>query len=242
MAINTTLYSSNPSTFMDKLFDIITMLEQGRAFNGNVHNDGVNVPTIGYGYAMIVNGSSGWTIKPFLIGDLPQIGIALTAGQASTLRSIAAALNGGQPANAAALINTLAQSFPTVTMTQGRTLFDLEGARALSAIESQFSANLRSSAAGLALFTALSGTREMLALTSLAYNGPGTIGPQLTTALNTGRRADAWFEIRYESNPPPKPGQPNVQNGIAKRRYFESELFGLYDNTAIMDAVTCSPV
>jgi Ca2+-binding RTX toxin-like protein len=49
------------------------------------------------------------------------------------------------------------------------------------------------------------------------------IGPRLTNALWNGGRAEAWYEIRYGSNGDKLPG-------IAKRRYMESALFGLYDN------------
>ncbi len=70
-------------------------------------------------------------------------------------------------------------------------------------------------------------SRERLALLSLAYNnliGPGK-SPSLRQALLDGDRAEAWYQIRYVSNGDQLPG-------IAKRRYQESELFGLYDNPA----------
>ncbi len=62
---------------------------------------------------------------------------------------------------------------------------------------------------------------ERLALFSLAYNSPTLIGPKLTAAISDGNRAEAWYEIRYDSNGDDLPG-------IAKGRYYESEVFKPY--------------
>lgn len=45
----------------------------------------------------------------------------------------------------------------------------------------------------------------------------------MTAALKNGNRAEAWYEIRYGSN-------GDKLDGIAKRRYFESATFGLYND------------
>jgi Ca2+-binding RTX toxin-like protein len=76
-------------------------------------------------------------------------------------------------------------------------------------------------------FGAANGTipesRERLALLSLAYNNVLGKSPSLRQALIDGDRAKAWFEIRYRSN-------GDISDGIAKRRYYESALFGLFTN------------
>ncbi len=69
---------------------------------------------------------------------------------------------------------------------------------------------------------------ERLALFSLAYNQQDTkplLKPdgKLLSAMHAGNRADAWYEIRYQSNKDNLPG-------LAERRYFESDVFGLYDD------------
>lgn len=73
--------------------------------------------------------------------------------------------------------------------------------------------------------TAMAGTREYLALTSLNFNtkagATDLIGKGLRNAIANNDRAEAWFEIRYNSN-------RNQQDGLAKRRYYEAELFSLY--------------
>jgi hypothetical protein len=67
------------------------------------------------------------------------------------------------------------------------------------------------------------GSNERLALVSLAYQSQlgatDLLGPQLREAIITGNRAEAWYEIRYNSNLDKKHGD---------RRYREADLFGLY--------------
>ena len=73
--------------------------------------------------------------------------------------------------------------------------------------------------------TSLLNSDEGLAVFSLAYNS-GTPGSHLLADLNQDHfnRADAWFQIRFLSN-----GGNSQSQGLAKRRYEESEVFGLYD-------------
>jgi GH24 family phage-related lysozyme (muramidase) len=75
-------------------------------------------------------------------------------------------------------------------------------------------------------FAGIPESPERAILASLAWNNAGKLlGNGLKTALQTGNRAEAWFEIRYNSN-------GDKLGGIAKRRYYESEVFGLTDNPA----------
>jgi len=76
--------------------------------------------------------------------------------------------------------------------------------------------------------SAVSKSTERLALFSLAWNGIIGVNadgsrksPNLYKAIASGNRAEAWYEIRYNTN-------KNGTDGIAKRRDYESELFGLY--------------
>ena len=73
-------------------------------------------------------------------------------------------------------------------------------------------------------------TKEYLALMSVFYNGEYKTIPQnnskLIRAVVNNDRAEAWYEIRYNTNAATQPA--NIRNGIAKRRYFEAEIFGLY--------------
>ena len=65
-------------------------------------------------------------------------------------------------------------------------------------------------------------SREREALFSLCWNGPSLLGPKLKAAIEAGDRAEAWYEIRYNSN-------GNGISGLANRRYVEAETFGLFD-------------
>ena len=71
---------------------------------------------------------------------------------------------------------------------------------------------------------------ERAALFSLAYNKPALIGPNLQAAVNNGDRPQAWYEIRYQTN-----GGESRGTGIAKRRYYESQIFGIYDDPNSVD-------
>ncbi|MBU2591193.1 MAG: hypothetical protein KKC21_04145, partial [Nitrospinae bacterium] len=66
-------------------------------------------------------------------------------------------------------------------------------------------------------------SQEYIAVMSLFYNGEGLVDSTnrwLAKAIINDNRAEAWYQIRYQSN----------LNGIhASRRYQEADLFGLYD-------------
>src|SRR2546427_755361 len=81
-------------------------------------------------------------------------------------------------------------------------------------------------------------SNERLALLSMVFNGGlGIFGSSLSqskllNALETGNRAEAWFEIRYNTNAESKrtdAASQAVTEGIADRRINESNLVGLYN-------------
>ncbi len=69
-------------------------------------------------------------------------------------------------------------------------------------------------------------SQERAVLFSLAYNGILTESSSLKSAISSGNRPEAWYQIRYQSN-------GDHLNGIAKRRYYESQIFGLTDSTSV---------
>ncbi len=77
----------------------------------------------------------------------------------------------------------------------------------------------------------LADSRERAAVMSLIYNMTqpksssirSTI-PATLDAITYDNRAEAWYEIRYNSN-----SGKSASQGIANRRYKEADLFGLYD-------------
>lgn len=217
------------NTFSEDAFAFILDSEDFGA-NGHVYGDTVGVPTMGYGYAMLVTPGNGtWVRKKTLIADLSTLGITFTNEQLLTLTVVAQALNAGLVALASDLSNGLGDQTGTgdiraITEAEGRVLFDLELQRSLDAVKSRFIKFLGSST-GTALFTSLENSQEMVALASLAYNAQTLIGERLVNALAAGDRAEAWYQIRYESN---------QQANLTDRRYRESDQFSLY-NTGIDD-------
>jgi Ca2+-binding RTX toxin-like protein len=79
-------------------------------------------------------------------------------------------------------------------------------------------------------------SQERIALFSMVYNGrlqdykdistAPRIETELKSALSAGDRAKAWYVIRYLGS---YAKNPIYANGYAKRAYYESEVFGLYD-------------
>lgn len=73
-------------------------------------------------------------------------------------------------------------------------------------------------------------SQERAALVSLVYNrGAGAYNSDMQPfrdAVEGGDRAEAWFEMRYNA----WGSNATYEAGLRKRRYMESELFGLYDD------------
>ena len=74
------------------------------------------------------------------------------------------------------------------------------------------------------------GSNEYIALMSMTYNNPSLVGDGLKAYLRARNRFGAWYEIRYKSN-----GDNNI--GIAKRRFAESNEFGLFESNENNNAV-----
>ncbi|WP_148824394.1 hypothetical protein [Campylobacter concisus] len=74
------------------------------------------------------------------------------------------------------------------------------------------------------------GSREYIALMSMTYNNPSLVGNGLKAYLRAKNRFGAWYEIRYKSN-----GDNNI--GIAKRRFIESNEFGLFESNENNEAL-----
>jgi hypothetical protein len=100
-----------------------------------------------------------------------------------------------------------------------------------SLVESVYIKFITDKIPGLATSQTFRSSSELMSLLSLAWNGMGKlIGEGIVNALTIagGNRADAWYEIRYHSNG----GASGAQfgPGLAKRRFFEADVFGLYND------------
>ena len=88
------------------------------------------------------------------------------------------------------------------------------------------------------LFYAVEGEQAQNADGSLrpgpnSFDSKALVGNGLLSAIRDGKRAEAWYEIRYNSNGGTRP----VREGTAARRFQEAQLFGLYDDpTSLSEA------
>jgi len=81
-------------------------------------------------------------------------------------------------------------------------------------------------------------SKERAVLVSLSYNGVLASSTSLETAIQTGNRAEAWYEIRYNSNLNALAATPpNDAVGLAKRRFTEADTFGLYDTAGAVSGL-----
>jgi len=174
--------------------------------------------TIGYGYTFNRNDN---------VAIWQAAGINLTANEWSQLQHID---------------STIATQKTAVAMGFTRTLTHNEAKALLGQTYQQYESPANT--------LAMPESWEKVAFVSVTYNrGVPTVQTKMQdfyNAVTNGDRAEAWFELRYDSN---RLGskvvdgetltagdlqnvKANVDDGIAKRRYYEAEKFGLYDNSA----------
>lgn len=212
----------------------IKVTESLHAQPQNAGQDGT--VTYGYGYTFIRKGAGNvWSIYPHLNADLAKVGIRLTDTQQRMLTDIARSLSDGKSKTAAhqKLIDDFAANLarPDISEVDATTLFNADLVHQLEYMKGKFVGYLGKTE-GERVFGSLANTREMVALYTLFYNAQSLLGKNLATALSTGDRAEAWFNIRYGWDDK----DSRYNDGWAKRHYLESSLFGLYD-TDLPEAV-----
>ncbi|MBM3254638.1 MAG: lysozyme, partial [Candidatus Omnitrophica bacterium] len=188
--------------------DLYALIKQSEGFEKKVYSDTEGVPTIGIGYALLEKIQGEWRVRGYIDEQLQSAGINIQQSDRQTLQSVADALNSNNVAQARSLIQSSTFSFSLSNETQGRQLFDY--------IIPNYKAEVRQKI-GDTLYQQLDGSKEMIALVSLAYNNPSLIGAKLIAALQSGDRDEAWHEIRYNSN-----NGGSRCKGLANRRYRES--------------------
>src|SRR3989339_262614 len=53
----------------------------------------------------------------------------------------------------------------------------------------------KSASDGVTVLEGLVGTKELVAISSMFYNGPGLVRKELIDALANGNRAEAWYQV-----------------------------------------------
>lgn len=204
MSLNTVNTNFITGSYKSDLEFLLKVAENSFLYQNPTNSDFLGITedskhraVIGYGYDLNKNRSTS-------VNDLKSIGVTLTASQEIALRNIDSI---GIPSE----LRTL--KLPSESAATA--LLDL-------AIDSRV--------AGFNSFLqrnniTLEDSREKAVLMSMWYQGGAKYLADdfsLTKALQDGNRAEAWYQIRYDSA---KDG-----GGVIKRRFYESTIFGLYDN------------
>ncbi|MEW5949278.1 MAG: hypothetical protein AB1711_07675 [Thermodesulfobacteriota bacterium] len=215
-----------PGTLTEEDFDaqLFQFISEREGPRKKVYADSKGIPTIGIGYALVVNINGEWQVRTTLETDLAGVEVTIQESDKAQLSIVAEALTAGNQELARSLVENYTFSF-SLPSDKADELFD----SVIPDYENKVRERL-----GDTLYQQLANSEEMVTLVSLAYNNPCLIGTNLVNALESGNRAEAWYEIRYQSN-----GGDSKSIGIANRRYRESDQFGLYsddDNITVEEA------
>ncbi len=196
-------------------------LAHGTSFSGlrphfDGRDDGRGSIAIGYGFDLLVNDNT--TINNSLTEANGQA-TTLTAADITLLTQARARRNAGT-ATASYLVSVASQLSVSLTLISEPAATTLLDSRLI-----QYEAALDGALGG---FGQLASSKERIAILSLLYtltwpnaNAIANKIPKTIKAIQNDNRAEAWYEIRYNSN---------ADNKHAARRYQEANLFGLYDS------------
>jgi GH24 family phage-related lysozyme (muramidase) len=200
----------NPKAYSTERAELLVLLE-GSTLTPYV--DSVGDPTIGIGYNLVYN------LEPVLrviIGGRNWSDTLLSRLESEVGKTYTPNTNGTLQANLDRVMKTWHDTRDADVPERFRFKNDAAVAKALDAIAPAYDDRIDDWLAGIP------DSREREALFSLCWNGPSLLGPKLKAAIEAGDRAEAWYEIRYNSN-------GNGISGLANRRYVEAETFGLFD-------------
>jgi GH24 family phage-related lysozyme (muramidase) len=206
---------SNHKTYSTERFELLVLLEGSTSLP---YVDSVGDATIGIGFNLVYNldpvlkamiGGKHWsnTLRDRLEA---QIGKDYSSGQNTTLR-----------ANLDRVMADWHNKHDSGVPTTFAFRNDAQITRALDAMDDYYDGRIDSWLAGIPE------SSERSALFSLCWNAPSMLGPKLKAAIESGDRAEAWYEIRYNSLSSSLPA--SVKPAIAYRRYVEADEFNLYD-------------
>ena len=203
--------------------------------NQVVIDDVVGVPTLGYGYALVVKDSTNrWVAKDFakINQDLAGTSIQLMPNDYTALQELTENLNTG--ATISQMQTLLGDKKAggnlafTLTDAGATTLLDNGLTEAKAAVRSQFVKWLGPTD-GQSLFDQIQGSKEFVAATDMAYQVPGLVGPELTRRLFESPRFDVADEMLFRSN-------ANQLKGYTERNFRRVAMFGPATNDAELDA------
>ncbi len=222
-------HALTPTNYAAALYQILLQLEERGIPKTEAYTDGKGIPTIGVGINIQV---------PSHLRDILEVAYGLPKSDASLLaEQLSNAtqskwdpnLKGAAAAPLRSALNKVMADYkmthPEAPATFSLTVDQIKDV--FNRLVPDFEAYVNSFLNRFGVAD-LGESLEKLALVSLGWNDSPNIPNKLLNtglgkALAKGDRATAWYEIRYNSN-----GGIDKE-GVAKRRYIEAYLFGLYD-------------
>ena len=213
-------WDSSTTTYKDTKYRIILGIEERGIPKLDVYIDKKGYATIGTGFLV---GAQAESILKTLFARLTPTGAGPTGAQITTVANAVGGSSGDKKfasaADAQTALNTALQTVLNDSTKTFKFANNDEVTSTFYLIDQQFEKQINRT------LSDVPEGRERVALLSLAYNGllTTTVSPTLIKDITTdNNRADAWYQIRYNSN-----GGDSKGVGIAKRRFYESSLFGL---------------
>jgi len=148
--------------------DAINFIKVTEGWSPSVYSDSVGVPTIGIGYALLTKESNGnYIVKSTLQSNFNGVHV-FTPGENVLLQKVASDLNNG------ALTQSQRVALANLDFNaRGKNFsFVINSAQGMTLLNSSLSSNIASAHLNNVV-TALAGTKELVALEDMVYNGPG---------------------------------------------------------------------
>jgi GH24 family phage-related lysozyme (muramidase) len=141
---------------------------QREGFDQRIYVDPlVTVPTVGYGYTLLVRTRGVWTQRQSLLADYAAINITLSGAQLLELRNIALMMNQGQDQAARLAIATLSKSIRAITEPEAAALYSRVLSQELAALETRFRSVLGDQR-GSIIWSTFQNSLELIALVDIA--------------------------------------------------------------------------
>jgi GH24 family phage-related lysozyme (muramidase) len=226
------------SEYLSLRYAFIKQFEESGSFSPTAYLDTATppIPTIGLGFNLTLQSNLLPILSLFGFNADP---LAQSPTEKAYISAIRGALTTIYPSNAAlqATLNAIMAAADANLPSVNRSSFSFNTESEVEAVFAEIAETIyeqkilaweqqQSLVPSGSSVTSIPSSLERIAIFSLAYNTKdgqkSLLGAGLASAIEQGNRAEAWYEIRYNSN-------AGKDVGVAKRRYAESELFGLYD-------------
>lgn len=222
-------WTQTQASYQTDIFDFVANVEENGDLKEKAYLDSDGIPTIGVGFNLRVSSVFDEVIERiFYPSGVPPSPITADQQYINNISSLVSQTWSNNSSLQSALDGVMAQraADPLVNYANKRSTFEYFSDAEIKSTFDDLSPSYESILTSK-VPSAPTASEERVALFSLTWNSPSLIGPGLQGAIAAGDRAEAWYEIRFNSN-------GDQLNGIAKRRYYESEQFGLY-NPGVFD-------